>query len=547
MKRFSLAFMMSLFLIPALQAQDSYTNDRITNTSDIYGTARYVGMGGAMGVMGAEISAMSNNPAGIALIRKNDLSISMGALFQDARPIDGDAKAHYSFDQVGFVAHFGSMGDDYMNFGLNFQKKLNFNHSMIAENKDLGGLSQAAQFSGLLSQKYSIDAALPYCTAYMGLYDVYRADGSYYQFRANDNSFYRTTSGNLYGIDFNFSGNIQDRVFIGMTIGVDILNYRSSTSYVEFRDGLINNTYLANNVGGIQDYILETNSRIKGSGFNLKLGGIFRPIEDSPFRIGVTLETPTWYTLKQQDAYYTVYSKFQNQKTTIPGSQQWQYQYLPESGDYEAYDSPDDNYLEFNLHSPWKFRVGMASTVSEFMAWDIEYEYSLNQYARMGYPVYESKGFSDQSVNTDQDPAMNALTESVANGVHNLRAGIEVKPVKPLAIRAGYNFYSSPFKKNARYSQEINSYYMNKVLGTDYMNLGATHIVSFGLGYSGKAFYADIAYKYRMQKGDFYAFDDKYQTTMAPENQYITEASALQPVEVNLNRHNIVFTLGYKF
>ena len=35
-------------------AQDTYLNDRATNTSDVIGTARYVGMGGAMGALGAD-------------------------------------------------------------------------------------------------------------------------------------------------------------------------------------------------------------------------------------------------------------------------------------------------------------------------------------------------------------------------------------------------------------------------------------------------------------------------------------------------------------
>ena len=96
---------------------------------------------------------------------------------------------------------------------------------------------------------------------------------------------------------------------------------------------------------------------------------------------------------------------------------------------------------------------------------------------------------------------------------------------------------------------------MNKVTGTDFMNLGATNIFTFGLGYHIKGFYANVAYKYRMQKGDFYAFNPDYQLNRESghpllnqdANQFITEATSLRPVEVNLDRHDITFTLGYEF
>jgi hypothetical protein len=41
--------------------------------------------------------------------------------------------------------------------------------------------------------------------------------------------------------------------------------------------------------------------RITGTGFNLKAGLIFRPIEESPFRIGMSVATPTWYKLKSKN------------------------------------------------------------------------------------------------------------------------------------------------------------------------------------------------------------------------------------------------------
>lgn len=547
MKKVFIFAMMSL-TFAAVQAQDTYTNDRITNTSDIHGTARYVGMGGAMGALGGDISVISNNPAGIGLMRRNDISIGMGAVIQDDKAIEGDARAHYTFDQIGFVAVFNNSNGNNVNFGLNLQKKLDFRHSMIAEHKNLGGLSQAAQLAGLMldfGNDYSQNSGSLVNQAYsVGIYDVFAADGGQLQYFNNENSFYRTSSGNLYGMDLNVSGGVQDRVFWGATFGVNFLKYRSNTSYVEFRDGYFGGHFLDD--FAVQDYTLDAQHDVNGTGFNLKAGTIIRPVEDNPLRLGIAIETPTWYTLKQEDSYFTFYTKWQNNGWNEE-AQSYDYTYNDQSGSYHQYDSPDANYLEFNLHAPWKFRLSLASTVEDYLAWDVEYEYSLNKRATMGYPRQESSGWDDQSVGMNSDKAMNALTENVMQGVHNLRAGVEYKPAPKLAVRAGYNFFSAPMKSSGRFDQTIDSYYMNYVTGTDYMNLKAANIFSFGMGYRGKNFYADVAYKYRHQHGDFYAFDDSYQTAKAPEAQFITEGRELTPVDVNLDRHNVTFTLGFKF
>ena len=94
--------LLALTAAPAM-AQETYLNDRATNTSDVIGTARYVGMGGAMGALGADISVISNNPAGIALFRRSSVSMTLGTQIQDAAPGNDENAATFSFDQLGLV------------------------------------------------------------------------------------------------------------------------------------------------------------------------------------------------------------------------------------------------------------------------------------------------------------------------------------------------------------------------------------------------------------------------------------------------------------
>ena len=69
-----------------LRAQDAVNLDTYIGaqlaTEDLNGTARYVGMGGAMEALGADISTIGTNPAGIGLFRHSQVSGSFGLVSQ---------------------------------------------------------------------------------------------------------------------------------------------------------------------------------------------------------------------------------------------------------------------------------------------------------------------------------------------------------------------------------------------------------------------------------------------------------------------------------
>ena len=83
-KHISIAVIAAMVSLPTM-AQETYESAKIA-TEDLNGTARYVGMGGAMEALGADISTMSTNPAGIGLFRRSSASFSFGALNP---PIEG--------------------------------------------------------------------------------------------------------------------------------------------------------------------------------------------------------------------------------------------------------------------------------------------------------------------------------------------------------------------------------------------------------------------------------------------------------------------------
>lgn len=62
-------------------AQETYQDSKLAE-NQLTGTARYIGMGGAMEALGADISTISTNPAGIGLFRKSQVSVSAGVIAQ---------------------------------------------------------------------------------------------------------------------------------------------------------------------------------------------------------------------------------------------------------------------------------------------------------------------------------------------------------------------------------------------------------------------------------------------------------------------------------
>ena len=503
-----------------LQAQNTYMNERlVNNSSDVIGTARYVGMGGALGALGADMSVISWNPAGIGLYRKNDIAMTFGGLWGKSQIIE-ENRGKGTIDQAGFVYNMkiDSETCPYINFSFNYQKKINFNQNFYADNPNLGGLSQMDQWAQLT--EYYDAQNDPYNPVELALANngsnlFFNADADknlFNPYRSYSNLYTHHSEGSLQGFDFNLSTNINNRAFLGLTVGVDNMRYRGWNDYFEIGDG----NY------GLYNY----DTYVSGTGVNVKLGTIIRPFEDDPFRFGFTVETPTWYRLRSSSLFY-FYDD--NGMRTNDGLSE----------------------LKFNIRSPWKVRASIGSTVGSTFAWDIDYEYAAYAGTNMGYPKEEYDNGSTSGNIKDVD--MNQLTRDNLRGTHTLRAGIEVNATKNLAFRLGYNLSTSAYKKNISYDQYyLNSYARDFTTGTSYMRLGTTNILTLGMGYHSKSFYIDLAYKLRSQSADFYAFDTGFANSATGDPIFLNNNTTLadktlDPVDVDLTRHAITCTLGFKF
>lgn len=532
----------------AAVAQTQYDAARFSG-SELNGTARFVGMGGAMSALGADISVIGTNPAGIGLFRSHDLSLSFGFNKNVTNSNLGgtevkDERTRASFDQLGFVysTKIGNKtGLRYFNIGFNYHKMANFNRqfssrgnlngsSLSWQMQDMmlgtGAYQNQASYDALLDAENPYTSSAYYGTPFLGsmgvrtglVDDVTGNDGSFGMMGWNGASgdYYSREEGGINAYDFNLSFNVQDRFYFGATLGVYDVNYSRYSSYYE--------TVLDDKGNDNGSFQLNNWFTTDGAGLDLKLGVIVRPMEYSPFRIGFAVHTPIWYSLNDR---YTA--------TLGTDILAFPEKYTENLSDYYA---PDASYLlEYQLATPWKFNVSMGTTFSNVLAMDAEYEFANYAKAR-----YKDAGGYDLA-------AANEAVDKYLKNVHTFRIGMEAKFTPQFSFRAGYNYVTSPIADNsARYVPNLSTnkadyiWFDETRTDPEYHNLKARNTLTLGLGYRGKFMYADVAYKYDFYKSDFYMFDDYRFSNDG--NSIVSRNSA---AAVNHDRHQLLLTLGVKF
>ena len=264
------AFLCSIFtfLCSLTFAQDIYQVAELSAT-DLNGTARYVGMGGAMSSLGGDLSVMSSNPAAIGLYRRNDVAATASLVtMPGSHKFDGNKPTYVSFDQIGFVCSIPSSGNSlrYINFGINYHKHHDFNQLLNADNNlaAAGYASQTWQLADLCNSWGGADKATPLAKmAYAG-HLLGEDGGNYTAYNAWGNSYGKARWGSNHAFDFNISANIKDQFYIGFTATAYNVKQKS---YMLYGEGLLD---VDLNKDG--DYAVDNYSRLTGNGFDMKVG-----------------------------------------------------------------------------------------------------------------------------------------------------------------------------------------------------------------------------------------------------------------------------------
>lgn len=266
------ALLASVAVLSPLSAQTSYDAAKVIG-EELNGTARYVGMGGAMGAFGSDISVISKNPAGIGTFVNNDANVSF-SFSGSSTPMTGAG----TYGGLSVSSDFAKSGTG-MNAMLD---NASFVLVIPTFASHLKSLNMAVSYHNNLNIKRNL---------YYN--DTFQTYDDYTVFR----DFSDAQSLRVRSLDFNLSWNYDDSFYWGFTVGALHSWSRNDGYFYDYfpvQDGF---------ELPVDFTALDRSIEMDGYGWNMKAGLIVRPASGN-FRMGLSISTPTYY---RQNQSYTDY------------------------------------------------------------------------------------------------------------------------------------------------------------------------------------------------------------------------------------------------
>ena len=241
---------------------------RISERS-IMGTARYVGMGGAMTAIGGDPSSIHDNPAGLGLYRRTELMITFDGMFDNTVQKDykyvGERRL-FMLPQASLIFSMPSYSVDdegvqFNNLSLSYRRLNTFNRLWY-------GTGEKDMSLGALLTTADVNWDIPFCSD-----------------RTNaTNQLDLAESGHTSEFAIDWAINISNRWFVGFGVHIQ--------SYFLYSEGYYQETFSTMNIFGKPMYnINQSKLTLSGTGCNLSAGLIYRPA--SWMRLGFGIQTPT--------------------------------------------------------------------------------------------------------------------------------------------------------------------------------------------------------------------------------------------------------------
>lgn len=483
------------------------------------GTARQQAIGGAMASLGGDISATFVNPAGLGFFKTGDFVLTPAYNFLNNKSsyfgrTEKDKSKQLSFGTSGIIWGTGEINTRTSKssgsaFAIAVNRTANFNNNILYR-----GINTQSSYSqkfleqlrndnvtdanvavsnypfgtSLAMNTFWIDTANGYMSGnrnFVSLAQPLLATGGLIQEQIVN------SSGGITELALAGAGNIKDKFYFGATLGIPFLNYTRESSFSEADATTdVNNRF---------DFAtINENLSTKGTGLNLKLGIIYKPVEY--VRLGFAFHTPTFYRLT--DKYNA---------TVITDTEGFQGRLNQSSSLFTGGNDAEISYWHF---TPYRVMISGSYVLREiedvrkqkgFITADIEYS------------GYKNTGFYSANENPSDEEAdyfkgLNQVIKRQYKGNFNFRVGGELK-FNVIMARLGFAYYTNPYKDDELKARKM--------------------LVSGGIGYRHKGFFIDLTYVHSFNKDvDFaYRLADKSNTFATVKN----------------GRGNLVASVGVKF
>lgn len=450
MKKILLILLLAYSLSPIAYSQDV---QRFAERGTI-GSARYVGMGGAMTAIGGDPSAAMVNPAGLGLYRRSEISVSIDETIDNTQQVgsnDTYQRTRFAAPQISAIWAWGNSqkqrGLVYNNFMFSLNRLANFNRDIVVKGAGMGMVPTICNITndeGGVSEEFLVNK--PWDNVEIGWlsilgYEAYLIDPiennkwkPAVDFTDGSLSISETGTSDQYTISW--AGNISNQWYIGIGLNIPTINYTKHTSLRE-----------QNNQNSSAE--LKSMFHVSGVGVSGSFGLIYRPIQ--ALRIGASLQTPTILSLSRQSTG-DMYSTIAGQK-------------------YEVL-TPESGVMDIDIVSPLRTSVSVAGQLGKIGLIAVQYDYA------------HSNEMED---------------------IHTLRIGAEAQAYRGLFFNAGYVYESSFMKEDPKWLLGYNEIRTDM----DYRYTAATQYASAGIGYRSDVVVAQLAYQYGWQTIHQYASEEQ--------------------------------------
>lgn len=500
----------TLLSIGSNASAQSFNDIILYSQQQFTGTARNTAIGGAMNAVGADLSNMATNPAGIGMLHSTQFALSGGlGLFHGKETYLNQStsliRPFGSLDGLGVVLHIplnpestsGLLG---FNLGFGYNKSADYSYAYTAEgNTNQYRLMDALALQAediLYPQVLDINQAFKRFNWYLVLADlgggimpentaheIYDPDKhtgreSEFPFRPRwdygedvHQQCEMTSTGRNSELDFTASFNYSNRLFLGATIGVPLI-YRSytrifteSTNQAAAKNADYFKSHPNNDLSSIQ---FTEKSTDDGTGINLKLGLLGKITES--LRIGLAFHTPSYIRIATRSTV-DVNSEFLKADS---------------KGNISAQEKSPEAQDTYSAFGPMR---GLASL-----------SYLFGRYGLIAASYQATALPLAQFTNHSQYREDNRILQEHTKVMHQLNLGAEIL-LGPLALRLGGGFETDPYPKDQWNPHGQRVWY------------------SGGFGYSGSSFYLDLAYRHMVTQGEspLYAYTSQtYGSIVAP-------------------------------
>lgn len=490
-------------------ASDYHEQALLFSRYEYTGTARIQGIGGVQMSLGGDLSSAMSNPAGLGFYNRSEASFtpSIGVLNSDANYVGSNVsstKTTFNFDNLGVVFNKTKSRDNLnflqsRSFAISYSKINDFNNNIeyAGDNTKNNIVDYAIQdaydqgyptvdnLTGFAYDAYQAYLISEYFDAFQNGNDTtysYFYDRTFFsEFPTENFPTHQTerieSRGSQNQVSFAYGGNIEDRFYFGLNVGVLSVDYQTTKYYDEI--------YPEGDIG--HSLFLTETLDVEGLGINATLGVIARPINS--LLIGASFVTPSAYNLNE---YYTNnmtvnynsfnFGDYNDYFTANEGyfTNNRGDDYLYTGTDYDAGTTISEQSLDqlnseltYNLTTPWRINGGLTYFIgkSGFISGDVEY---------VDYSSMKVRAQKDDEISLE---SQNDIIKASYGSALNWNVGSEIR-LNEFRIRAGFAYYASPYA-NGR--QSDNNRYN----------------ISLGGGMRTKKFFVDLAVVNKYYESDY--------------------------------------------